>query len=123
MSKRERNDEAVVELQKAATIDPSSTHALGALGRAYAMLGQQGQAQKRIEELKELSRRRYVPPHTLALIYTGLGEKDQAFAWLEKAYEARDPGWSWALKANPLWDSLCSDPRFADHLRRYRFLP
>ncbi len=93
------------------------------IGHAYALLGQRGEAYKRIDELKELSKRRYVPPHCIALIYTGLGKKDQAFAWLEKAYEARDAGAGYSIKANRLWDSLRSDPRFADLLRRFRFPP
>ncbi len=57
---------------------------MGALGLAYAMLGQRDEAHKRIDALKELSKRRYVSPESIAFIYAGLGEKDQAFAWLEK---------------------------------------
>ncbi len=118
-----RYDEALAEFRKAATLDPNSTEAVAALGHAYAQLGQRGEAQKRVDALKELSKQRYVPPYRIALIYTGLGEKDHAFAWLEKAYEARDEGIIYALKPNPLWDSLRSDPRFADLLRRFRFPP
>ncbi len=121
-----RYDEAIAEFRKAASLAPSNTGmAVTALGHAYAMLGQRGEAQKRIDELKEkeLSKRRYVPLHQIALIYTGLREKDQAFEWLEKAYEARDDGSVYSIKINPLWDSLRSDSRFADLLRRFRFPP
>ncbi len=93
------------------------------LGHTYALLGQRREARKKIDELKELSKQGYITGYLTALIYTGLGEKDQAFEWLEKAYEARDGGGTWSLKANPLWDPLRSDPRFADLLRRFRFPP
>jgi len=67
--------------------------------------------------LKVLSKRRYVSPYFVALIYTGLGEEDQAFAWLQKAHEDR---WGWLayLKMDPRLDSLRADPRFADLARR-----
>jgi tetratricopeptide (TPR) repeat protein len=53
----------------------------------------------------------------LADCYAGLGEKDQAFAWLEKAYEQHSFNMAW-LNVEPRWDSLRSDPRFADLVRR-----
>jgi len=58
----------------------------------------------------------------IALIYAGLGEKDQAFAWLEKGYEERSFQMQW-LTVEPRWDSLRSDPRFADLLRRMGLKP
>jgi hypothetical protein len=64
-----------------------------------------------------LSNRRYVSPYSIALIYTGLGEKEQAFAWLEKAYEDRSSLMIY-LKVEPMLDSLRSDPRFTDLLHR-----
>jgi hypothetical protein len=75
---------------------------------------------KTLEELKDLSKRRYVAPADMAKIYAALGEKDQAFEWLQKAYEVRSAWLVW-LKVEPLWDSLRSDPRFADLLRRVGF--
>jgi len=53
----------------------------------------------------------------LALVYAGLGEKDQAFAWLEKAYEEHSFQMQY-LKVEPRWDNLRSDPRFADLVHR-----
>jgi hypothetical protein len=70
-----------------------------------------------LDELKGLSKERYVPAFSFAVIYLGLGEKDQAFAWLEKAYEDRS-SLILFLKGDPIWDPLRSDPRFADLLRR-----
>jgi hypothetical protein len=58
-----------------------------------------------------------VPPYAIAAIYTALGEKDQAFAWLDKAYEERD-SWMNYLKLDPRLDSLHSDQRFVDLVHR-----
>jgi hypothetical protein len=58
-----------------------------------------------------------VSAFSFAVIYLGLGEKDQAFAWLEKAYEERSFLLAY-LKVDPIWDPLRSDPRFADLVRR-----
>ena len=72
---------------------------------------------KILHQLQDLSQRRYISPHEMAMIYAGLGEKDQAFAWLEKAYADR----VWRLpylKVEPRFDNLRSDPRFADLVRR-----
>ena len=70
-----------------------------------------------LNELKGRSERSYVSPYFIALIYTGLGEKDKAFEWLEKAYHERHPYLAF-LKVEPVFDTLRSDPRFADLLRR-----
>jgi hypothetical protein len=59
-------------------------------------------------------------PTDTARIYARLGDKDQAFAWLEKAYEKRD-GLMFVLKVSPRWDSLRDDPRYDDLVRRMNF--
>ena len=77
---------------------------------------------KILDQLKELSRQRYISPYDMAIIYTGLGEREQAFAWLDKAYADR----FWPLpflKVDPRFDSLRSDPRFADLVRRVGLTP
>lgn len=83
------------------------------LGHAYALSGRSEEARKVVEDLKERLNREYL----IAWVYAGLGEKDQAFKWLEKAYEERDSSMVY-LKVDPKLDSLRSDPRFADLLRR-----
>ena len=83
------------------------------------MAGRKTEAQKILDDLKELAKRRHVSPYEFALIYIGLGDKDQAFAWLEKTYEER-PDILWDIKVGPRFDSLRSDPRFADLLRRMK---
>ncbi len=72
--------------------------------------------------LKDLSKQEYVSAYDIAVIYLGLGEKDQAFAWLERAYEERCPTLEF-LKVEPSLDPLRSDPRFADLLRRMNLQP
>ena len=93
------------------------------LGRAYAAAGRRADAQKVLgQALNEISKRRYVPPMVIAQIHLGLGDKDRAFEWLEKAYADRSINVSTDLKA-AAFDSLRSDPRFADLLRRMNLQP
>jgi hypothetical protein len=70
-----------------------------------------------LAELEERSKREYVPPTALALIYTGLGNKDQAFAWLDRAYAERDT-WLLHMKSHSAFDTLRSDPRFTPLLKQ-----
>ena len=87
------------------------------LGHAYAASGNKEEARKVLAELKHLSSQRYVSPYTIAAIYTGLGERDQAFDWLERAFDERDI-WLMNMKVDPVFSSLRSDKRFIDLLRR-----
>ena len=110
-------EEAIAEFQKGSDLSDGSTYARARLGYAYAVAGKASEAQKVLGELKYLSNRKYVSAYDIALIHLGLGEKDQAFAWLERAYEERCPTLEF-LKVEPSLDPLRSDPRFADLLRR-----
>jgi len=67
-------------------------------------------------------RHEYVIPYDIAVVAVGLGDKDQAFAWLERAYEERSR-WFVQCKVEPLLDPLRSDPRFQNLLRRVGLLP
>jgi serine/threonine-protein kinase len=109
--------EAIVELQKARGLSGEDPETIAELGYAYGMTGRRAEAQKVLDELNELSKRRYVLPYFIATIHTGLGNKDQAFAWFEKAYEDRHPGLV-LISIDPKFDSLRSDPRYADLVRR-----
>jgi TolB-like protein/Tfp pilus assembly protein PilF len=109
--------EALTELQKGKDLLKENVGVEADLGHAYAVSGNRKEAQKVMDELEELSKQRYVSSYHIALIYTGLGEKDRAFEWLEKAYEERSDLLVY-LKVEPRLDSLRSDPRFADLLRR-----
>jgi TolB-like protein/Tfp pilus assembly protein PilF len=106
--------EAVAELNKAAPFSGGfASNVISLLGYNYALWGKRDEAIKRLDELKELSMRKIVPARDIAIIYTGLGEKDQAFKWLRQACEERD-GMLVYLKFDPLFKSLRADPRFAD---------
>jgi len=67
--------------------------------------------------MKAKAKQRYVSSYAIATVYAGLGDRDKAFEWLEKAYDERSPGLTW-LKAEPMLDSIRSDPRYAILLRR-----
>jgi tetratricopeptide (TPR) repeat protein len=108
--------DAIASLEKAVALSKSPS-LVAWLATAYAMSGNTLQAQKLLRELMDLQRQRYISPAPIALIYVGLGEKDQAFEWLEKAYQERS-GFMAFLGVNPTVDPLRSDPRFQDLLRR-----
>ena len=76
-----------------------------------------GDANKIVDELLQLQKRRYVTPMALVYVYIGLGNKDQAFVWLEKAYGERSNHIAF-FKVSPVVDPLRSDPRFIELLRR-----
>ena len=90
---------------------------LASLGHAYALSGERDKANQILAELRAMSKHRYISPYLFAVVYLGLGDKDQTFAWLDKAYRDRSFYLIW-LKVEPLFDSLRDDPRFADLLRR-----
>jgi Flp pilus assembly protein TadD len=109
--------EAIAECQKAVSLSGGEPSTLAGLGHAYAVSGKRAEAQRVLAELKDLSKRRYVAPLQIALIFAGLGDKVQALEWLERAYEDRSYRLTW-VKADPPFDSLHNEPRFQDLLRR-----
>jgi DNA-binding winged helix-turn-helix (wHTH) protein/TolB-like protein/cytochrome c-type biogenesis protein CcmH/NrfG len=110
-------EEAVAEFEKANNVEAAPERYRPAfLAYAYAVSGKRDKAQKILAELKELARKQNIPPLTFAIIYAGLGEKDQAFEWLNKAY--KDRSGPPCLKLGLTFDSLHSDLRFADFARR-----
>jgi serine/threonine-protein kinase len=109
----------IEELQKAKATE-ATPHLIGAVGYAYARSGRKDEARKMLAGLKELSIRRYVAPYWIAMIYVGLGDNDEAVTWLEKAYQERS-WWLIFIKMDPMVDSLRSDARFIDLMRRIGF--
>jgi len=103
--------------EKAVAESNRAPAALGVLGLAYGAAGQKRQAEQILKELLELQKQRYVTPIAIAYVYIGLGDKDQAFAWLEKGYEERSNSIAF-FKVNPTVDPLRSDPRFDELLRK-----
>jgi TolB-like protein/DNA-binding winged helix-turn-helix (wHTH) protein/Tfp pilus assembly protein PilF len=112
---------AIAEQKKTIALDPpmGRWRRTSDLGYAYAVAGQRAEAQKILSELQELSKQRYVAPFNFALIYVGLGDKEQAFAWLEKAYQEYPLSLD-SIKVDPELDTLRSDPRFTDLLVRMK---
>jgi serine/threonine protein kinase/Flp pilus assembly protein TadD len=109
--------QAIATFQKGLAQSERHPKLLASLGHAYALSGERDKANKVLDEMREMSKRRYVSPYLFAVVYVGLGDKDQAFAWLEKAYQDRSVLLIW-LRVEPLFDSLRDDPRFAELLRR-----
>jgi TolB-like protein len=107
----------VEEIQLAVRLSGESVGMLAALAHAYGLAGKTEKARGILGDLTERSRRSYVPPTSIAVIYAGLGEKENALEWLEKAWGEQDVGLH-TLKVHPIFNGLCTDPRFQDLLRR-----
>ncbi len=110
-------NEAIAAAEKAVQLSERNSGALGILGLAYGLAGRKAEANKVLHELLKLNESRYVTPAALVNVYIGLGDKDEAFVWLEKAYQERSNFLGY-LKVFPIVDPLRSDPRFADLIRR-----
>jgi serine/threonine protein kinase/Flp pilus assembly protein TadD len=110
---------AISELQKAKSLE-DTPWITGALAYAYAVSGNRGGAQQLLSELQNAASRRWITPYWIAMIYLGLGDRDNTFRWLEKAYDERSQWLVW-LKSDPIVDSIRSDPRFQDLVRRIGF--
>jgi len=111
-----RFPEAIQAFEKAAAISADSL-SLGYLGHAYARAGQTEAALSVREELLARLKRGYVAIRPFVCLYAGLGGRDRAFEWIEKAFEERDPILFW-LRSVPYYEPLRADPRFEDMARR-----
>lgn len=109
--------QAIATYQKGTAQAERNSWLIAALGHAYALSGERDKAQQSLAELRKMSHRQYISPYLFAVVYAGLGDKEQAFAWLDKAYQDRSFFLIW-LKVEPLYDPLRADPRFQDLLRR-----
>jgi eukaryotic-like serine/threonine-protein kinase len=109
-------EKAANEFHKAVELfeDPTMR---GWIAREQALAGKKDEARKLLDELKTLSKQQYVSPYMIAIGYAALGDREQAFEWLEKVYVDRSYYVVW-LKVDPIWDALQSDGRFQDLLRR-----
>ena len=117
-------EEAIAEIEK---LTPNQLNHLepeevAAVRQAYAVSRARGYWQKRLEIAKNRAKQRYIPPSIIAALCARLGDKDQAFEWLERAYEDRDEFLRF-VKVNPAYDNLRSDPRYADLARRMGLPP
>jgi len=109
--------EAIAAYQKATQLD-DDPYALAYLGHAYAASGDTENALKVLDQLKQIAKSRSVSAFSFALVYVGLGQKEQAIEWLEQSYKDgafADVGY---IKVDPRFDSLRSEPRFHELLRK-----
>ena len=111
-----RTDEAIEEFQKAVSLS-GGIDGLGALGHIYAVSGKLGDAEDTLRKLDELSKQKYVSPFQKAAIYAGLGKKEQALKFLEKAYGERSLS-PLSLRFDPRLNDLRGDRRFQEFIRR-----
>jgi len=102
---------ALESFQTANGLAKGSSVAQGAIGHLYAVTGRRLEAQSIANQLQSQPEAPYVAPHTLAVIYSGLGDKDQAFEWLNASLENRIEMLAWA-KVDPRFDALQDDPRW-----------
>lgn len=120
--------EGVAEIQKGIALDASLKKTPGRwdryplLSSAYAANGQRDEALKILEDQQALARQGYVSPYTFAIIYTALGDKDRAFEHLAKCIDERIMI-IYHLKSRPIFDSLRSDPRYVELLRKMNLTP
>ncbi|HVB36322.1 MAG TPA: FlgO family outer membrane protein [Candidatus Acidoferrales bacterium] len=110
-------EQAIAAAQKACDLSNNDPTRLVGLGRAYALAGRKTDALKVLDQLRQLSSRTYVPPYFFATIYAALGERDEAFTWLETAFRERDRYMAW-LKVDGAIDPLRSDARLTQLLRQ-----
>jgi eukaryotic-like serine/threonine-protein kinase len=108
-------DRAVAEYQAGLQITKEDAGAMAELGYTYAVAGQPDQARALLKSVHELEQKRYVSPYYVAMLHAGLGEADEAFRYLQRAYEERNAPIVF-LKVEPRWDGIRSDPRFRELL-------
>jgi len=113
--------EAITEFQTGVKLSGSPLM-LALLGHAYAASGKTAEAKQVLNDLQQLQDQRYVSPYTVAAIYAGLGDNEQAFKWLQTAVEERDI-WLMNLKVDPVFAKLRSQREFTDILARIRLRP
>jgi tetratricopeptide (TPR) repeat protein len=108
---------ALQELQRALTLSGNETSFKAELGNAYAVAGKKPEALAILHDLLQMSTQQYVSPYSIALVYAGLYQKDEAFQWLDKAYQERSVRLI-NIAVHPRFASLHSDPRFIALVQR-----
>lgn len=117
---KEMYAEAINEARLTRKLSPLQTTSVAYESYALAKSGRLTEARAGLDELLKLSTERFVPPVHIALIYNGLGERDEALIWLERGFEQRDPKMTF-LKVDPKWNNLHHEPRFIDLMQRMKF--
>jgi tetratricopeptide (TPR) repeat protein len=113
-----KSEDAIQDFQKALQLSGSEdTDLMLDLGFAYATAGNREEAGRILDKLKSLRKRGIVPSGSIGILYGALGDLNEAFGWLEKAYEERDPQLTY-LKAGRRFEPLRQDPRLRELMRR-----
>jgi tetratricopeptide (TPR) repeat protein len=110
-------EQSIAAFRQALTIQPNLMRAQAGLGYTYARLGKRSAALESINQIKDNQSESTERPHFIAAIYAALGDTDQTFVWLEKAFAEHNPR-MWQFKLDQRFDSLRSDERFTAFLRR-----
>ena len=110
--------QAIPEYQKSVELSQRNSDTTAGLAHAYATVGRRADAVKILGELQRQSKVAYVSPYMIGVIYAGLRQNDKAFEFLEKAYQERSSDISYFIRADLRIDTLRSDQRFQDLLRR-----
>ena len=110
-------NEAIQVLEKGVALSGRSPGIIGVLVRAYARAGRRTEALRLVDELKRRQRKGYIPAAAFVNAYLGLGDNEQALAWLEHAYQEQSMILQF-IKVHPFFDPLRGDPRFVDLVRR-----
>ncbi|MGH9936464.1 MAG: protein kinase domain-containing protein [Blastocatellia bacterium] len=116
---QQRFADAVTALRKAISLSGPAATFISYLGYANARLGKEREARQMIAQLERISKRQYVSSYFIAMVHLGLGDPDQTFEWLEKAYEERS-GFLAFIKVEPMLDALRDDPRFKELVEKIR---
>ena len=117
LSQLGRHQESIARATQAVEMIGKASHTLGRLGSAYAAAGDEGRAEQILSEMGEVAQHRYISPYHLALVHCGLGRKEKTLDLLELAYETKDAWIVW-MAVEPELDSVRSDPRFTELLRK-----
>jgi len=112
-----KTDDALKNIQKAIALSEGNVRIAATLGYAYAKVGNRAEAERIINQLQAKSKESYISPYFIAVVYSGLDEKDAAFEWLEKACDERHP-YLTLMAVEPVFNNLHSDPRFQELKRR-----
>ena len=113
-------DEALSAYDRAIKLSGGSPAMRAAPGHAYAMTGRRAEAERVFDELLAASEQGFVSPYHVAVIHAALGETDEAFDWLGRAYDAQSEALIW-LAVDPMLDVLRTDPRFTALMTRIGF--
>ena len=114
-----RYDEALASLQLAVELSKNNSFAVSRLGNLYALMGRKREAQEILRFLKKRSNEYYASPYDIAVVYAGLGDKENVLMHLQAAVEVRDVWLVW-LQVTPRFEFLRKDPRFVALMEHFR---